>query len=231
MRTPKNLNPEDPRRRWLVKALASGLFTLPFAARSQATSPARSIHRWSGLVTINGSAAKAGTSITANDTIETGPGAELVFTVSDDAFLVRGATRVELSGAQEGVEALRVLTGKLLSVFGKRPHRVTTGVATIGIRGTGLYVEAEPDQTYVCTCYGTTELAAIHDPAAAETIQSTHHDAPRYILAGGQGAEAIRAAPVKDHTDEELTMLEALVGREPPWGPDGYDERPRRRRY
>ena len=54
---------------------------------------------------------------------------------------------------------LRLLTGSLLSVFGERGANqalsVNTSTATIGIRGTGIYMEAEPDLTYLCTCYGT----------------------------------------------------------------------------
>ena len=39
------------------------------------------------------------------------------------------------------------------------------------------------------------------------------HDAPRYIYASGE--QLIVKAPVINHTDDELFMLEALVGRMP----------------
>ena len=44
-----------------------------------------------------------------------------------------------------------------------RQLRLTTQTATIGIRGTGVYVEAEPSQTYFCTCYGIADVAATND--------------------------------------------------------------------
>jgi hypothetical protein len=47
-----------------------------------------------------------------------------------------------------------------------------------------------------------------------ETVTSTHHNA-RYILASGE--QLIRKAPFKNHTDLELTLIEALVGRVPPF--------------
>lgn len=88
-------------------------------------------------------------------------------------------------------------------------------------RGTGLYVEAERERTYVCACYGITDLAALSDPSSRETIESDHHDEPRYILASGAPGIRIRSAPVINHTDFELTLIESLVGRVPPFGAGG----------
>ena len=52
-------------------------------------------------------------------------------------------------------------TGKLLSVHARGSNvQMSTVVATIGIRGTGVYLEADPEQTYVCTCYGVTDISA-----------------------------------------------------------------------
>jgi hypothetical protein len=116
------------------------------------------------------------------------------------------------------VSAARLATGALLSVFGKgTPKRVTTPTSTIGIRGTGLYVEARPDQSYVCTCYGEVEIATADDPSVTERIVSRHHDAPRYVLKAG-AARRIQPAPFINHTDLELALIESLVGRTPPFG-------------
>lgn len=55
-------------------------------------------------------------------------------------------------------------------------------------------------------------------PEARETVSTTHHDAPRYVYAHGEmPIKMIEQAPVVNHTDAELTMLEALVGRKPPF--------------
>ena len=111
-----------------------------------------------------------------------------------------------------------LVTGKLLSVFGRGPRRIATSTATIGIRGTGIYIEAEAERTYVCTCYGVVDLQASNMPAAKETVRTIHHDAPRYIYAHGEmPIQMIQTAPVMNHSDAELIMLEALVGREPPF--------------
>lgn len=217
---------DDPRRRRLLQALAAGFFALPGTGRAGTGAATRSIHRLDGPVTVNGVAATLQTLVRPGDRVETGPGATVVFAVGDDAFLLRAESRLETAGAA-AIDVLRLTTGKLLSVFARRAHRVETATATIGIRGTGLYVEAAPELTYACTCYGTVELVSTTDPAHRETVTTTHHDAPRYIRANG----IMEAAPVANHTDDELVMLEALVGRTPPFLPGEAYDSPRRRRY
>jgi hypothetical protein len=233
---------EDPRRAFLIRALAAGVFAAggPFARAAgplgdvpERLPAGRSVYRLGGFVTVNGNAASEQTRIAPTDRIETGPDGHLIFAVGDDAFLVRRSSNLQLEPDAGGTvtRSLRLLTGALLSVFGAREHQISTPVATIGIRGTGLYVESTPEESYVCTCYGETMLAAVDDPSVREDIATTHHDAPRYILAAGASGERIRQAPFKNHTDEELQLLEALVGRTPPFVfGDAYD-RPRRRDY
>ncbi len=121
------------------------------------------------------------------------------------------------------VGSLRLLTGRILSVFGGRTPQQSlylhTATAIIGIRGTGVYLESAPDRSYVCTCYGSTLLTAAGDPASREAIEASHHDAPRYILADAPAGRRIEPAPVFHHTDSELVLLETLVGRKPPFWP------------
>ncbi len=116
------------------------------------------------------------------------------------------------------VNVLRLVTGKVLAVFGpNNPQRLITITATIGIRGTGVYAEADPEQTYFCTCYGITDINANSDPNSRKTVASKHHDEPVYILAAPKGGKTIRKAPFINHTDQELMLIEALVGRSPPF--------------
>ena len=56
---------------------------------------------------------------------------------------------------------LRLFTGKLLSVFETgRDREIVTTTATIGIRGTGCFLNVQPNSTYYCNCYGKTEVRA-----------------------------------------------------------------------
>jgi hypothetical protein len=220
----------DPvRRAWLVRALAGGLFGVGgvFGFGAACAQPlgkvpgplpnGRSFYEVAGAVTVNGKAATLATQVGANDTVETGKGAHAIFVVGTDAFILRDNSRLQLQGSGFFTNQLRLLTGALLSVFGKGTRSVHGPTSTIGIRGTGLYLEAQPDLTYVCTCYGTTDIAASDDPNIAETIVSLHHDAPRYVLARPDKGRRIVPAPFKNHTDLELMLIESLVGRTPPF--------------
>lgn len=115
------------------------------------------------------------------------------------------------------INGLRMLTGKLLTVSRHSPMRVISATATIGIRGTGFYLESDPELTYFCTCYGTTDVVASADPESKTTVVSYHHNRPLYILKDQGKGDNIRNAPFVNHTDQELTLIEALVGRTPPF--------------
>lgn len=237
-------NPDDPRRRQLLQALALGAFapaTLGVAAGAKAQGLGkvprrlgsnRSIYSLRGSVRVNGKAANENTRIRPGDVVETGRSSKVIFAVNTSAFILRSQAHLRIEGDSKVIQALRILAGGLLSVFGRDPPRVATPLVTIGIRGTGLYVESEPDRSYVCTCYGKSQLTATTDPSSMEQIVSRHHNAPRYILATGATGQRIRKAPFKNHTDLELRIIEALVGRTPPFAFrfDSYD-RPRRSDY
>jgi hypothetical protein len=115
------------------------------------------------------------------------------------------------------INGLRMLTGKLLTVSRNTPMRVLSATATIGIRGTGFYLESDPELTYFCTCYGVTDVEASADPESKTTVVSYHHNRPLYILKDQGQGNNIRNAPFVNHTDQELTLIEALVGRTPPF--------------
>lgn len=223
---------EDPRRRLLVRALAAGLFSaglLPARAFAQSIlggrpaklSQGQSIYRLSGDVMVNGNPATLQTRIGPADTIQTGKDAEIVYVVGESAFILRGESRVTLESPGAGslvLSGFRIVTGALLSVFPRgRQLRLATQTATIGIRGTGVYAEAELNQTYFCTCYGTADVTATNDAQSKETVEATHHDRPLYILGDEKPGRGIREAPFINHTDQELTLIEALVGRTPPF--------------
>ncbi len=217
-------NQADSRRRLFVRLLAAGAMGLvpgvPGAIRSVLAMghlpEMQGMQRLQGDVRINGSAAQMGSLVKFGDAVTTGAASHAVFVMGRDAFLLRENSRAQFDGAALSVKLLRLATGKLLSVFGQGAHRIETGVATIGIRGTGIYVEAQSQRSYVCTCYGVIDLASRSDPRVRETVETTHHDAPRYVYADNRAAR-IELAPVIDHSDAELIMLESLVGRIPPF--------------
>lgn len=239
---------EDPRREFLVKALTMGLFAaggglsacsvLSMGERPHHLPPGRSVFRAVGDVHVDGVAATRETFIRPSARIRTGSDSELVFVVGKDAFMLRENSEVELfpllplgggGGAEEeGLAAgilggLRLLTGRILTVFGQRSPAeklsINTRIATIGVRGTGVYVESTLDHDYVCTCYGMTLLESDSDASSREQISTSYHESPRYIVDAGPEGQRIKPAPVINHTDMELVLLERLVGRKPPFWP------------
>lgn len=218
-----------------------------FGSRPKQLPPGQSIYRITGQATVNGKDVTMETRIRPGDTVQTGKDSELIFVVDTHSMLLRSDSHLVIETEQKQAEqnkpaikkpaekkpaekaieettpltllinGLRILSGKLLTVSRHSPMRVTTATATIGIRGTGFYVESVPDQTYFCTCYGTTEVAASADPASNTTVVSYHHDRPLYIVKGQAQGNNIRNAPFINHTDQELMLIEALVGRTPPF--------------
>jgi hypothetical protein len=204
------------RRRWLQGAAALLLARGVLAAGKIE----KGVYRVRGDARINEVPAKAGMDVKAGDTVVTARGSEIVFVINRDAFLLRAESRLEVGSA--AADVFRIVTGALLSVYQPDvPKTLHARTATIGIRGTGLYVDSGADRTYVCTCYGEAQLVPLAEPAAAETVTTRHHDQPRYVMAKG-APQMIMQAPVVDHTDAELMLLESLVGRFVPFDPGLY---------
>jgi hypothetical protein len=230
---------DDARRRdYLLKLLYTGaLGAMPyhlayagwFSSKSKILADDKSIHSLEGEVLVNGQPANLETRIRGGDTVRTGDKGEINFAVGGDSFLLRSDSEMEIQGENFFVQGLRIVTGRLLSVFGKRdvgpPLSMLAPTATIGIRGTGVYIESEPEQTYVCTCYGLVTLASKANPDDHESIKSKNHDEPRYITSQASQGTQIRKAPVINHSNKELELLEAIVGRKVPrgFGKESYE--------
>ena len=234
----------ERRRRLLVQALTMGALSGGLGWQRAALAswfgkiPARiaegkSIFDFRGEVTVNGKPVNDGTLIHAGDSIVTGEDSHVVLVIGDTALTLRAASRLETGGKNLLVSALRMVSGGMLAVFGKRSESfdVQTPTATIGIRGTGIYTEVDAEKTYFCTCYGTTDIASSADPKDSMQVTSRHHDAAKYILAAADGGKRIIPAPFQNHTDIELMTLEALVGRKVPFAAPAADYDAPRRDY
>lgn len=200
----------------------AGICGLIQDALAKGDAPAISgINSLSGSATVNGQAAKVGSAVKPGDKVSTGKGSYAVVVVGKDAFLLRDSTSVvfEQNKEKSGVlENVLIATGKMLSVFDKRGEkgvRIRASTATIGIRGTGCYIEIHDGRTYFCLCYGE---AAIEGGGMAQPkiITTTHHESPVWLDERG-GIMKVENAGFVNHNDDELIMLEKLGGREPPF--------------
>lgn len=208
------------RRRVLRQIVAAGLLPLflPRLLQAMSRMPAgRAIYRLQGQVRINGQAADDQSRIGVGDVIETGHDGLVVFVVGSDVFMVKANSYFEVSGTNGLVQLCRLVSGAVLQVFGSGAKKLETGEATIGIRGTAVYMETRTGESYICTCYGTAEMVSRLDPTLREVVKTVHHESPRYFRRTADGRPVIERAPVKNHSDDELILLESLVNRSPPF--------------
>jgi hypothetical protein len=188
-----------------------------------------------GDAQVNGSRMTAQTYLQTGDSIETGPGSNLIFVVGNASFQVRqnSRLRVERGASLNAVSVLRLLTGAVASVWGKGSSRqIVTPTLTAGIRGTGVYTEVRPNESfrsYFCNCYGTVEMAAGADRALS---RADYHQA-FWGEANPVNGRTLRPAGAINHTDEELARLIdqrtnwQIMGKKGPKDGKGYmDESP-----
>lgn len=217
------------RRAWLAQVAALSVVSMIQDTLASGDVPVmRGIQSVQGAVTVNGAMAKVGTMVKVGDRISTSvnKGSSAVIVIGNDAYMLREDTTIILQaskknmvvGAAEVLESLLIASGKVLSVFGKRPpHQPVTlraRSATIGIRGTGCYVEVYERRTYFCLCYG--EASVEGAGMTTQNIRTTHHEQPMWIDENS-GAMRMEKAEFGNHADAELILLEKLVGREPPF--------------
>ena len=172
-----------------------------------------------GDALLNGLTLLPGQSIQTGDQISTGPGANLMFVIGNAAFQVRqnSTLSVERGNSLNAVSVLRLLTGAVVSVWGKGRNRsIVMPTITAGIRGTGVYTEIFADQdnrSYFCNCYGTVDMGAGNDKLVS---QSSYHQAfwGEVVPKAGRSITPARAF---NHSDEELEFLARLVDQRTAW--------------
>lgn len=197
-------------------ALSGALLPLPAAAQ------AGIVHELSGEVRLNGFPMARNSAVYAGQTITTGHDGRIWFTLAGDAFFLRPGSELRLrSSSVRGVliDALRLVTGAMGATFGRgRPRSVITPTVTIGIRGTGVYVESSAAETYACNCFGATELASTASGTMMERVQvmAENHQARRIHRDAQTGMRIVRAN-FERHTNEEIIRLESLAGRPSPF--------------
>ncbi|HYG54642.1 MAG TPA: hypothetical protein VD965_05050 [Burkholderiales bacterium] len=202
------------RRQFLL--LTGALLPLPAAAQAGA------VHEISGDVRLNGFPMATNSAVFAGQTITTGDNGRVWFTLGADAFFLRPGSELRLraqSAAGVVIDALRLVTGAMGATFGRgRPRSVITPSATIGIRGTGVYVEASALETYACNCFGAVDIHSTATGTMMESVRvmAENHQARR-IHRDPQGGMRIQRAPFERHTNEEIIRLESLTGRPSPF--------------
>lgn len=223
-----------PRRAFLqgMAGIAAGAAAPALWAQRQT----RSIRQLSGLVRVNGERVNDRAVIRTGDVVTTGTDGKVVFVIGGDAFFLREGSELQIDKSPMGdftVSALRMITGAVGAVFGKRSGSqvaIATPTVTAGIRGTGCYMQTQGEGTYFCTCYGAIELTGMRDQTTQKALVAASHHQPKLVLNEPRDGQWIVDANVGEtHTDAEMDMLERTVGRRAPWfsgGPNPYASSP-----
>jgi hypothetical protein len=175
-----------------------------------------------GDALINGERLRPQQAVQTGDVLQTGPDSRLVFVIGNSSFHVRqnSLLAVERGSTLNAVSLLRLLTGAVVSVWGKgTDRRISTPTLTAGIRGTGVYTEIFADQgnrSYFCNCYGTVDLSTL---SVSRNSVSTYHDAVWVDKRDDQ--LVMTPAKAINHTDEELEFLAGLVAQRTAWQVSG----------
>ncbi|WP_291013418.1 iron dicitrate transport regulator FecR [Hydrogenophaga sp.] len=202
------------RRQTLQAAAAwTALGGLPAAMAQQRSN----VVEFVGDVLLNGERMRPQQTVQTGDDLQTGPASRLVFVIGNAAFHVRQNSRLSVGrGATiNTVSLLRMLTGAVVSVFGRGSSRtIATPTLTAGIRGTGVYTEVMPDQrTYFCNCYGLVDVTTRGERTVSE---SSYHQSFWGEVEPRSG-RLITPAGAINHTDEELEFLARLIGQRTAW--------------
>ena len=205
-------------RRHFIAGLGSTLLPLPASAQAQWGI----VRELAGEVTLNGFPVSRNSALQPGQTLATGADGHIRFTIGTDAFFLRPNSRLRLDGSQPSqplIDFLRLVTGALGATFERGMRRsIVTHTATIGIRGTGVYIEAGPDITYACTCFGAAEISSTPTGSMMESVAvATENHQARHIRAESAMGMRITHAGFERHTNEEMAALEALVGRPNPF--------------
>lgn len=202
------------RRQTLQAAAAwTALGGLPAAMAQQRSN----VVEFVGDVLLNGQRMRPQQTVQTGDDLQTGPASRLVFVIGNAAFHVRQNSRLSVGRGStiNTVSLLRMLTGAVVSVFGRGSSRtIATPTLTAGIRGTGVYTEVMPDQrTYFCNCYGVVDVSTRGERTLSE---SSYHQS-FWGEVEPKGGRVITPAGAINHTDEELEFLARLINQQTAW--------------
>ena len=130
-----------------------------------------------------------------------------------------GSPATDAHASRTAKPILCVSSGKSLAYPGAivsptRKHRKAHGLVVI--RGTSTYIEIEEkfSRTYVCNCYGQTNIYDKNNNLKKE-IKSKYHS-PAIITGNGNVGDSPYNVPL-NHYDDHIEELNDLVGRSPNW--------------
>jgi len=155
-----------------------------------------------GSAKVGGKEAKAGGAARSGETIVLKGGRAVLDFRGLGKLLFKGPGVLRLRGWGVTLES-----GSLLATF-RRPHdefTVRTARVVAAVRGTTFYVEARPDETYLCLCKGDLKVRAPKERPYRREFKAEHHDG--FLFREGDQGLSESKVPMSGHTDAEIAEL------------------------
>ena len=191
------------------------LANLSFAADSNL------IQKIEGKVLLNKKPATQGALVKSADEITTLPNSKAVVLYEDEVYQIRENTTFVLPSGVNKDNTSNLVTGSVLAAFtpGKPRKMKIGGLATLSIRGTGIYARSDNEGVHYCLCYGHSTLASHDHSVDLDTASKFHKDL--IVLKDGNIRTPKFTERKLDHTSRDNIELEKLINRPSPFG-GGY---------
>ena len=170
------------------------------------------IYHFKGPVLINGKLASANTPIHFGDEVLTGDKAYITLKLDGSVYRMGSRSRLALPETKENF-TLNLFFGSVLAVFRRDTTKtIRTRTAVLGVRGTGLFLNEDNEQTYLCTCYGDIVFSDKRDATNTAHIHAEYHQ----VIAFNHHTKTFTKPAMVGHVTQDLFDLEALAERIPP---------------
>lgn len=170
------------------------------------------IYSFKAPILVNGKLASQNTPISFGDEILTGDKAQIVLKLDGSVYRLGSRTRLKLPETTENF-SFNVFFGSVLAVFKRNtPKTIYTNTAVLGVRGTGLFLHVDNQQTYLCTCYGDIDFSDANNPKHKLHVHGEYHQ----VTAFNQQTHSFSKPAMVGHITQDLFDLEALAQRTPP---------------
>jgi len=170
------------------------------------------IYDFKSPVLINGKLANKNSPVTFGDEIITGSRGRIGLRLAGNVYRVGNRSHLTLPKTEKNF-TLNFFFGSVLAVFrSDTPKTIRTHTSVLGVRGTGLYLNVDSEQTFLCTCYGDIEFK---DKENEENVRHIHGEYHNIVVLNHQ-TRAFSSQAMKGHKTSDLFELEALANRTPP---------------
>ena len=174
-----------------------------------------------GKVLLNKKPTIQGALVKSADEITTLPNSKAVVLYEDEVYQIRENTTFILPSGANKDNTSNLVTGAVLAAFTPgKPRKMKIGsLATLSIRGTGIYARSDNEGVHYCLCYGRSTLASHDHSVDLDTLSKFHKDL--IVLKDGNIRTPKFTERKFDHTSQENIQLEKLLNRPSPFG-GGY---------